>query len=57
MLRPCLGHNEEISLKAALAAGEGALVDTIRNSIYAKPAGHHFEDGFIPEKTMSRIGG
>jgi len=57
MLRPCLGHNEEISLKAALAAGDEALVDAIRDAIYAKPAGHHFEDGFIPEKTMSRIGG
>jgi cyclic pyranopterin phosphate synthase len=57
MLRPCLGQNEEISLKDALAAGDEVLEETIRTAIYDKPAGHLFENGFIPAKTMSRIGG
>jgi cyclic pyranopterin phosphate synthase len=57
MLRPCLGDNSEISLKEALLAGDEVLKSTIRNAIFNKPAGHHFELGFESQKSMTRIGG
>ncbi len=57
MLRPCLGDNLEISLKAALQENDDNLIQTIRSAILAKPAGHHFERGFVSEKIMARIGG
>ncbi|MHB8806818.1 MAG: GTP 3',8-cyclase MoaA [Anaerolineaceae bacterium] len=57
MIRACLGDNAEISLKEALLAGDDVLMDTIRNVIYNKPAGHHFELGFESQKNMARIGG
>lgn len=56
-LRPCLGDNLEISLKNALKAGDDALSETIRDAIYDKPTGHHFDRSFKSTKNMSRIGG
>ena len=58
MLRPCLGSNEEFSLKEALAqADDDALLDAIQNAIAKKPETHCFDEGFSAEKNMSRIGG
>jgi cyclic pyranopterin phosphate synthase len=57
MLRPCLGNNLEISLKEMLEEDDAALLEMIRDAIYNKPAGHHFDRGFLSEKNMSRIGG
>lgn len=58
MLRPCLGQNDEISLKEALESGnEDRLVETIRTAIWHKPKAHAFDEPFVSEKTMSRIGG
>ena len=57
MLRPCLGNNLEISLGGALAEGDKALLNTIRDAITQKPTGHHFDLGFVSQKNMSRIGG
>jgi GTP 3',8-cyclase len=56
-LRPCLGSNLEFSLKDALAGSDEELLQTIRDAIYAKPVGHHFEREFKSERNMSRIGG
>ncbi len=58
MLRPCLGSNEEFSLKEALENGDdAALVLAIRTAIQQKPATHCFDEGFLAERTMRRIGG
>ncbi|MEL7608979.1 MAG: GTP 3',8-cyclase MoaA [Bacillota bacterium] len=57
MLRPCLGDNGEISLKAALAEGDDALLKTIEDAIYQKPEGHCFSAPFVSAKNMSKIGG
>lgn len=57
MLRPCLGSNLEFSLKDALAGSDEQLQQAIREAIYAKPVGHHFERDFKSERNMSRIGG
>ncbi len=57
MLRPCLGNNLEISLKDALQADDDVLRETIRDAVYHKPAGHHFELGFQSQKSMAKIGG
>ncbi|MGV8026621.1 MAG: GTP 3',8-cyclase MoaA [Anaerolineaceae bacterium] len=57
MLRACLGDNTEVSLKEALQNNDAVLKETIQNAIYKKPAGHHFETGFEPQKSMARIGG
>jgi GTP 3',8-cyclase len=57
MLRPCLGNNAEVSLKKALQTSDAALIEAIRSAIYHKPAGHHFESGFVSRRNMVRIGG
>ncbi len=57
MLRPCLGNNLEYPLKEALAQGDDALLAVLRQGIEHKPVGHYFNQGFISEKNMSRIGG
>ncbi|MEA4869971.1 Coenzyme PQQ synthesis protein E [bioreactor metagenome] len=58
MLRPCLGSNEEFSLKDALEGGDdAALLDVIQTAIEQKPKTHCFDEGFAAEKNMSRIGG
>ncbi|MDK2981519.1 MAG: 3,8-cyclase [Chloroflexota bacterium] len=57
MLRPCLGNNLEYPLKEALAEGNEALLEAIREGIENKPVGHNFTHGFKSEKDMSRIGG
>jgi cyclic pyranopterin phosphate synthase len=56
-LRPCLGDNLEISLKNALTGSDDELRKTIRDAIYDKPTGHHFNRNFKSIKTMSMIGG
>ena len=58
MLRPCLGSNEEYSLKEALEqADDTALLRVINNAIAQKPETHCFDENFFAEKNMSRIGG
>lgn len=58
MLRPCLGSNEEFSLRPALkSGGDEALMQLIRRAIQLKPESHCFGEGFTAEKNMSRIGG
>ena len=55
--RPCLGDNLEISLKNALTGSDDELRKTIRDAIYDKPTGHHFNRNFKSIKNMSMIGG
>ena len=55
--RPCLGDNMEISLKDALKAGENELIEVLREAIYEKPTGHHFNGSFRSIRAMSSIGG
>lgn len=58
MIRPCLGSNEEFSLKEALEhESDDLLRAVIARAIAQKPQTHCFDDGFSPDKTMSRIGG
>jgi len=56
-LRPCLGNNLEIPLKEYLSGDDNSLTGAIRDAIYRKPVGHHFEEGFISLKNMNEIGG
>lgn len=58
MLRPCLGCNEEFSLKEALEQeGDDTLIRQIRKAIALKPSTHCFDTDFTAERTMSHIGG
>lgn len=58
MLRPCLGSNEEFSLKEALEqTGDDALLERIKEAIASKPETHCFYEGFALDRNMSRIGG
>ena len=58
MIRPCLGSNEEFSLKEALEqADDSALHAVIARAIALKPETHCFYEGFSAEKTMRHIGG
>jgi cyclic pyranopterin phosphate synthase len=56
-LRPCLGDNTEIALRDALLQGDEQLFAVIRDAIYHKPQGHHFNEGFVSARSMNRIGG
>jgi cyclic pyranopterin phosphate synthase len=56
-LRPCLGDNTEVDLRPFLAKDHEALLETIRATVYHKPEGHHFRDGFTANRTMNKIGG
>jgi cyclic pyranopterin phosphate synthase len=56
-LRPCLGDNMEIDLKEALRQDDDALLRIIKETIFNKPKGHHFNEGFVSERQMNRIGG
>lgn len=55
--RPCLGDNLEITLIDSLKAGDNELIETIRQAIYEKTSGHHFNGSFRSIRVMSSIGG
>ena len=58
MIRPCLGSNEEFSLKEALEQSDDkALLAVIDEAIALKPETHCFDEGFAAKKTMRHIGG
>ncbi len=58
MLRPCLGHDYEVSLTNALKGTDEELLETMRSAIYNKPSEHDFcGHGFVSQKNMSKIGG
>jgi cyclic pyranopterin phosphate synthase len=58
-LRPCLGHHQEVSLRAALAetAGDEPLRRVFEQAIAKKPWKHAFRDHFTPCRPMTAIGG
>ena len=58
MVRPCLGVNEEFSLKEALEQKDDHMLNAvIADAIAHKPETHCFTEGFSAGKNMSRIGG
>lgn len=57
ILKPCLGDVGEVSLIEALNQDEQTLQELIRQSIFKKPEGHHFNSAFQPERSMNRTGG
>ncbi len=59
-LRPCLASEAGCDLRALLRSGadNAALLQAIRETIWAKPREHHFEDSSMPAtRGMYRIGG
>jgi cyclic pyranopterin phosphate synthase len=56
-LRPCLGDDTETDLIPALEGDDESLLHIIERTIYNKPKGHRFNDGFVSERRMNRIGG
>ncbi len=57
-LRPCLGSNGEVDLLPILRQGTlKELEQLISQTIYCKPYGHSFEEGFASNRGMSNIGG
>ena len=59
-LRPCLASEAGCDLRALLRSGasDAALLQAIREAIWAKPREHHFEDSSMPAtRGMYRIGG
>ena len=57
VLLPCLGNRSEQPLRDYLDRPDAELKEVIRDVIWNKPASHHFECFFSPERTMSHIGG
>ena len=55
-VRPCLGDNGEVDIRPYLG-DEAALLAAIRDAVYRKPQGHHFESGFSSSRDMQHIGG
>jgi cyclic pyranopterin phosphate synthase len=56
-LRPCLGNNGEVDVMTVLKEHPEQLDEFIKNIIYNKPEGHHFEESFNSSRHMNRIGG
>jgi GTP 3',8-cyclase len=58
-LRPCLGRDEEVSLRDALADAnhEQRLRLLFKQAVAKKPLDHAFRQGFIPGRPMTAIGG
>jgi cyclic pyranopterin phosphate synthase len=56
-LRPCLGDNFEINLRDVMWDGDEALYRAIRQGVFNKSQGHHFEEDFVTVRSMNRIGG
>ncbi len=59
-LRPCLASETGCDLRALLRSGadDPQLLDAIRETIWAKPREHHFNDSSVPAtRGMYRIGG
>ena len=59
-LRPCLASEAGCDLRALLRSGadDTQLLAAIRETIWAKPREHHFEDSSVPAtRGMYRIGG
>lgn len=59
-LRPCLASEAGCDLRALLRGGadDASLLAAIRETIWAKPREHHFEDSSMPAtRGMYRIGG
>ncbi len=56
-LRPCLGNNLEVPLREILLKGDDELLKAVKDAVYNKPHGHHFEEGFDSKRSMDRIGG
>ena len=59
-LRPCLASEAGCDLRFLLRSGadDAALLQAIRETIWAKPREHHFEDSSMPAtRGMYRIGG
>ena len=59
-LRPCLASETGCDLRALLRSGadDAQLLAAIRETIWAKPREHHFEDSTMPAtRGMYRIGG
>lgn len=56
-LRTCLGQEMEIPLLPALAEGDEALREVIKQAVMSKPAGHHFRLEHLNARGMSNIGG
>jgi GTP 3',8-cyclase len=57
-LRPCLGNNGEIDLRAALQSeDEGELLRVFRQALANKPWAHDFLGKYQPLRPMTAIGG
>jgi cyclic pyranopterin phosphate synthase len=56
-LRPCLGDNFEINLRDVMEEGDEALRQAIRQGVFNKSQGHHFNEAFVTARSMSCIGG
>jgi len=56
-LRLCLGQNAETSILASLHESDEALEKLISQAILLKPMQHEFDEEFVPNKNISRIGG
>jgi len=57
-LRPCLGRHGELDLKAALASGDPAALETLlAQAIAEKPETHDFADDYTPARPMTALGG
>lgn len=56
-IRPCLGNNGEVDVMEVLQQHPENMDELIRNIIFNKPEGHHFEEEFTSSRHMNRIGG
>lgn len=56
-IKPCLGNNGEVDIISVLRQDPEGLDEFIKKTIFEKPAGHNFGQGFTSDRNMSMIGG
>jgi cyclic pyranopterin phosphate synthase len=56
-IRSCLGSNTETDFLAVLRNQPGQLDSLLKQAIWQKPQGHHFDRGGVSGRNMAAIGG
>jgi len=57
-LRPCLAYDVHVNIRDAIRRGDPAAIEAgLKEALWMKPKGHHWEEGQTTQTVMSTLGG
>ncbi|MBI1741640.1 GTP 3',8-cyclase MoaA [Candidatus Acetothermia bacterium] len=57
-IRPCLAYDVHVSIRDAIRRGDLAAIEAgLKEALWMKPKGHHWEEGQTTQTVMSTLGG